>query len=243
MASRIACCRRRRVLGGAMVSSSRIPRKIIRATRPGWAASERESVGSSRRRRAAMKSTKTCPSTRLSSRAAVESGASTTRVSNSGRVRLKLMQTSISSWMASVKLKAPSQRASGQVTENETLQAFRKRSASPSRPACEWSLLFLNCDARTMSSTIWIAYYIGSNTCPHSDSSFLSSSSPPSRLSPRLLRASPRRLNPYPPTPPPCPMSPPSNTAIPGSNSGSSLWFPYGSLGTGSCERNELLRG
>ena len=56
-----------------------------------------------------MKSTKTCPSTRLSSRAAAESGASTTSVWNSGCVRLKLMQTSISSWMASVKLKAPSE--------------------------------------------------------------------------------------------------------------------------------------
>jgi hypothetical protein len=58
-----------------------------------------------------------------------------------------------------------------------------------------------DCDARTMASTIWLVYYIGITTCPHSDSSFLSSFSPPSRLSPRLLRASPRRLNPYPPTP------------------------------------------
>ena len=55
-----------------------------------------------------MKSTKTCPRACLSSRAAPESGASITRVWNSGRVRLKVIQTSISSWMASVKLKAPS---------------------------------------------------------------------------------------------------------------------------------------
>ena len=75
-----------------------------------------------------------------------------------------------------------------------------------------------------------VVCYIGIDPCPHSDSSFLSSSSPPSRLSSRLLKANPRRLNPYPPTPPPCSMSPPSNPAIPGSNSGSSLSFPYGKI-------------
>jgi hypothetical protein len=79
MALRIACRRSGRTRGEAVVSSSRIPRKIIRATCPWSVASDRESVGSSRRRRTVMKSTKTCPRACLSSRAAAETGASTTR--------------------------------------------------------------------------------------------------------------------------------------------------------------------